>query len=74
MLVFMLNILIYITVSRAVCQQKKESYIQKSDFPFFFLSLFIILEIEQKVSRNQIKIFLIKTIQRYKNNVIRTLI
>ena len=74
MLVFMLNILNYITVSRAVCKQKKESYVQKSDFPFSFLSLFIILEIEHKVSRNQIKIFLIKTIQRYKNNIIRTLI
>ena len=74
MLVFMLNILNYITVSRAVCKQKNESYIQKSDFPFSFLSLFIILEIEHKVSRNQIKIFLIKTIQRYKNNVIRSLI
>ena len=52
MSVFMLNVLNYISVSRAVCKvlsrQKKESYIRKSDFPFFFLSLFIILAIEHK--------------------------
>ena len=44
MLVFMLNVRNYITVSRAVCKlylrQKKENYIQKSDFPFSFLSLY----------------------------------
>ena len=68
MSVFMLNVLNYITVSRAVCKvylkQKKESYIQKSDFPFFLLCLFIILAIEHKILRDQIKIFITKTIER----------
>ena len=67
MLVSMLDILNYIPLSRAVCKvclrSKKESYIQKSGFPFSFLSLFIILAMEQKISRDQIKIFLIKIIE-----------
>ena len=69
MSVFMLNVLNYITVSRAVCKvylrKKKESYIQKSNVPFSFLSLFIILPIEHKISRDQLKIFLMKIIERW---------
>ena len=65
---FMLNVLNYITVSRAVCKvylrYKEESCKQKSDFSFSFLSLFIILAIKHKISRDQMKIFLIKTIER----------
>ena len=68
MLVFMLNVLNYITLSRAVSKvclrQKKESYLQKSDFPFSFLSLIIIPAIEHKISRDQIKIFLMKIVER----------
>ena len=59
MLVFMLNVLNYTTQLRAVC---------KSDFLFFFLSLFIILSIEHKILRNQIKIICIKVIERWKLN------
>ena len=68
MSVFMLNVLNYITVRRAVSKVylkwKKESHVQKSDFPFCFLSLFIILAIEHEISKYQIKIFLIKIIER----------
>ena len=70
MSVFVLNVLNYINGSRAVrkvyLRYKKESYKQKSDlqFPFSFLSLFIILAIENKISRNQMKIFLLKIIER----------
>ena len=68
MSVFMLNVLNYITASRAVCKvylrQEKESYIQKCNFTFSFLCLFIILPTERKISRDQVKIFLIKIIER----------
>ena len=47
---------------------KKESYIQKMIFHFTF-SLFIILAIEHKVSRDQIKIVLIKIIERSSINL-----
>ena len=71
MLVFMLNVLNYINASWPVCKmylrEKKESYVQKSDFPFSFLSLFTILAIEHKISTDQIKIFLIKIILRWRN-------
>ena len=39
--------------------EKRKLYTKKSDFPFALLSLFIILAIELKLSRDQIKIFLI---------------
>ena len=44
---------------------KKESFIQKSDFPFSFLTLFIILATEHKISGNQIKIFFYKNNEKY---------
>ena len=37
---------------------------QKSDSPFSFLSLFIILAREHKISRDKVKVFLIKIIER----------
>ena len=61
MLVFMLTVLKYIFVNRTVCNghRKKKVIYKKSDFPFALLSLLIILAIEVKLSRDQIKIFLI---------------
>ena len=46
------------------CRKKKVIY-KKSDFPHSFLSLFIILAIEHKISRDQIEIFLIEVIERW---------
>ena len=39
---------------------EKESYVQKSDFLFSFLSLFIILAIVHKILHDEMKIFLVK--------------
>ena len=56
MLVFILNILHYITIRKAVCKvylrQKKIKLYTKSNFTFSFLSLFIILATEYKILRD----------------------
>ena len=66
MSVFMLNVLNYITVSKAVCRvylKLEKIYMQQIDFPVSSLSSFIILAIEHKISRDQKTIFLIKIIE-----------
>ena len=56
MLVFILNILHYITIRKAVCKvylrQKKIKLYTKSNFTFSFLSLFTILATEYKMLRD----------------------
>ena len=67
MSVFILNVLNYITVSRAVCEvylKQKKKVINKNVIFHFSFSLFIILAIEHKISRDQIKIFFTKITER----------